>query len=172
MTRPWFVALASACVAIAAPVVFAQPMSKGVPSLGSTPQPPAAAPKAPAKDEGVQPTLRDDRDVIDASTKWLALLDSGKMGEAWDVASPYLKKQVTRKRWVDGLRDMRKPFGKLQSRSPEKFARAHEMPDAPQGDYAIVEFQSTFAQGKRATEQIVWIFGSDEVWRVSGYYIR
>ncbi len=83
-----------------------------------------------------------------------------------------MKSSVTRAKWVSGLRDIRKPYGKLASRKPAKFARTHELPDAPPADYAIVEFDSRFANGKTAVEQLVWMLESDGVWRVSGYYIR
>ena len=29
-----------------------------------------------------------------------------------------------------------------------------------------------FASGKHASEQVIWFLESDDVWRVSGYFIR
>jgi hypothetical protein len=29
-----------------------------------------------------------------------------------------------------------------------------------------------YANGKQATEQVIWMFEADSVWRVSGYFIR
>jgi len=133
---------------------------------------PAAPPGAPPLPESAQPTMGDDRETIAASTKWLALLDAGKYGPAWDGASPHLKSVVTRAKWIQGIGEARKPFGKLKARNAVKFARSHQMEGAPDGDYSIIEFESTFANGKRATEHIVWMLGDGDVWRVSGYYIR
>lgn len=135
--------------------------------------PAAAAPsQPPAVDLSGQPTLGDDKRTIDAAHKWLALLDTGKAGAAWDVSSPYLKSVVTRQKWVAGITSARKPFGKIVSRKAEKFARTHALPGAPDGDYSIIEFESVFAKGKRATEQLIWVLEAGDVWRVSGYYIR
>ncbi len=135
--------------------------------------PPAAAPGPPAAAEpDVQPTLGDDKDTIEATRKWLALLDAGKAGAAWDVASPYLKSVVKRQKWVTEINSARKPFGKFTSRKAEKFARAHSLPGAPDGDYSIIEFESVFANGRHASEQVIWMLESGDVWRVSGYYIR
>jgi Protein of unknown function (DUF4019) len=135
--------------------------------------PPAVAtPGAPPTDAPSQPTQRDDRETIEASTKWLALLDAGKTGAAWDSGSPYLKSVVTRTKWIDGITDARKPFGKFVKRTPTKFARSHSMPGAPEGDYSIIEFDTEFENGKRAQEQIIWMLGEREVWSVSGYFIR
>jgi len=136
-------------------------------------QPPPGKPSAPpGDDQQVQPTLRDDKDVIEASEKWLKLLDDGHLGAAWDNAAPTLKSSVTRDQWVSGIGAARKPFGKVQSRAAEKFARAHEMPGAPDGDYALIAFRTRFANGKNAEEQLVWQLGENDTWRVSGYYIR
>jgi hypothetical protein len=141
----------------------------------SAPAPPAAVtptPGVPPVLESAQPTLGDDKETIAAAYKWLTLLDTGKAGVAWDVASAHLKSVVTRRKWVEGIGEMRKPFGKPDARKAEKFARSHQLPGAPAGDYSIIEFQTEFANGKQATEQVIWMLEKDEVWRVSGYFIR
>jgi hypothetical protein len=138
------------------------PWEKAVP-------PPAAAVGGDAAD---QPTLADDSDTIEAGQKWLMLIDEGRADAAWDVASTHLRSVVTRDQWINGIRRFRKPFGKLASRKAVKFGRAHSMPGAPDGDYAIIEYESTFANGKHATEQLIWMLEGESSWRVSGYYIR
>jgi hypothetical protein len=136
--------------------------------------PPATLPGGPAAvEEDVQPTPEDDKDTIEAGAKWLALLDEGKLGTAWDVSSAYLKSVVSRKKWVTEIGKARKPLGKLATRKVGRFARAHSLPGAPEGDYSIVEFDSTFANDKHATEQVIWMFeNKSKSWRVSGYFIR
>jgi len=138
----------------------------------ATPPPAGAPDKSPAADTANMPTLQDDKDTIAASEKWLKLLDTGKVGAAWDVSSAYLKSVVTRQKWVEGIGRARKPFGKFSTRTAGKFARAHTLPEAPDGDYAILEFDSVYANGKRATEQVIWMLESGDTWRVAGYYIR
>jgi hypothetical protein len=157
--------LVLAAIAVWLPQVAAQ-------TAAPTPPPAAAAPGAPAQPESAQPTMGDDRETIEAAKKWLALLDDGKTGAAWDASSPHLKSVVTRKKWIDGITDARKPFGKFVKRTPTKFARSHSMPGAPDGDYSIIEFDTEFANGKRASEQVIWMLGEREVWSVSGYFIR
>ncbi len=144
------------------------------PLAAQTAAPPPASPpdEPPAADTANMPTLQDDKDTIAASEKWLKLLDTGKVGAAWDVSSAYLKSVVTRQKWVEGIGRARKPFGKIDKRTAGKFARAHSMPQAPDGDYAILEFDSVYANGKRATEQVIWMLDSGDTWGVAGYYIR
>jgi len=154
------IAVASAAVAfawvIAPGIVFAQAPQASTPT---------------ATDPANQPTLQDDKDVIEAGRKWLALVDSGQYDETWEIASPLLKSKVSKEKWNDGLQNLRKPLGKLVSRTPEKFARAHQLPGAPAGDYVIVEYTSTFENGKHP-EQLTWSLEKDDIWRVSGYFIR
>jgi hypothetical protein len=145
------------------------PAPSGLPTA-----PPTSLPQGPAAvDSDTQPTLDDDKATIAAGEKWLALLDAGKFGAAWDVSSAHLKSVVTRQKWVTEIGKARKPFGKLETRKAERFARAHSLPGAPEGDYSIVEFESKYANGKRATEQVIWMFeANSKAWRVSGYFIR
>jgi hypothetical protein len=143
-------------------------------SAVAQPAPPAAAPAPPPlpADEKQQATLSDDKSAVDAAKKWLEIVDKGNTGPLWDDAAKPLKTSVTRAKWISGLRDARKPYGRLESRRMTKFARTHDLPEAPSADYAIVEFDSTFAKGRKAAEQVIWMLESDGVWRVSGYYIR
>ena len=146
----------------------------GAQSAPSATQAPAATPVPPPLpgDEKQQATMSDDKSAVEAAQKWLEIVDKGNTGPLWDEAAKPLKTSVTRTKWIDGLRDMRKPYGKLESRHMTKFARTHELPDAPNADYAIVEFDSRFAKGRKATEQVIWMLEPDGVWRVSGYYLR
>jgi Protein of unknown function (DUF4019) len=160
-----------ALVVVAASAWLAVAVAQTAPSATTAP-PPAATGAPPSADDPVQPTMRDDKETIAASEKWLALLDTDKAGQAWDASSQLLKSQVTRKKWIAGIADMRKPFGKLASRTGEKFARTHSLPGAPEGDYSIIEFTSKFANGKTAQEQLIWTLETGDIWRVSGYFIR
>jgi hypothetical protein len=138
-------------------------------AANAQPAPPAAKADEP---KGDQPSLRDDQQAVGAAKQWLERLDGGNTGPLWDNAAKSLKTKVTREKWVEGLRDMRKAFGKVDARRAVKFARSHELPGGPSGDYAIIEFETDFAGGKRAAEQVIWYLEPDGIWRVSGYFIR
>jgi hypothetical protein len=139
--------------------------------LSSGAQPAASSANATG-DSSMQPELQDDQAAIDGGKKWLELIDSGRFGDAWDATAKYLKSSVTRSEWVNGLTDIRKPFGKLVSRTPAKFARAHSIPGAPDGDYVVIQYDSVFATGKNASEQLTLMLEADNSFRVSGYFIR
>jgi hypothetical protein len=135
---------------------------------------PAQQPAASMKSDAAvaQPTVLDDKAAIDAGRQWLELIDAGKAGEAWDVTAAPLKASVTRAEWVTGMAELRKPFGKLVSRTSSRFARTHAIPNAPDGDYAIVEYQSVYALRKSTVEQLTWVLEADGNFRIAGYFIR
>jgi hypothetical protein len=169
MTR--FVTLLSgSCVLLA----LAVPPTARAQASAPPAQPPAKASKpAPATGlEDLQPTSEEDKESIEAGKRWLELLDADQAGAAWDSASKQLRSIVKRDKFIADVRSVRKPLGKLASRTPLKFARAHELPGAPAGDYALIEFEAKFANGKRLTEQLVWSAESGDTWRVAGYYYR
>jgi len=139
------------------------------PSAPPATQPPPTAP--PTEPPLEQPTLKDDKDSIEAAKKWLELLDTDKAGLAWDNASKQLKSVVKRDQFVAQMRGVRKPLGKLQSREAVKFGRANELPGAPAGDYSIIEFEAKYKNGKLA-EQVVWSIEEGDIWRVAGYFYR
>ena len=130
------------------------------------------APPAGAKIEDEQPTQRDDREAIEAGRSWLKLIDANQPGVAWDESAKRLKASVTRDKFIAEVRKVRKPLGKVVSRVPEKFARAHQLPGVPDGDYAIIEYTANFASGKTLAEQLVWTLEDGDKWRVAGYYYR
>jgi len=161
-----FVALAIASLSAARAQTAAPPPQPSAPP--ATQPPPTAPPTAPPLE---QPTLKDDKDSIEAAKKWLELLDTDKAGLAWDNASKQLKSVVKRDQFVAQMRGVRKPLGKLQSREAVKFGRANELPGAPAGDYTLIEFEAKYKNGKLA-EQVVWSIEEGDIWRVAGYFYR
>jgi hypothetical protein len=161
-----------ACLVIAAFAAWASgATAQGLAPGAPTTAPPAATPP-PTAPQGDQPTLSDDRNAIAAGTKWLALIDSGKAGAAWDLSSKQLQSTVTRAKFITAMRDARKSLGKLEERTAERFARSHQLPGAPDGDYALIEYTARFAKGKTLTEHLVWKIEDGDVWRVAGYEYR
>lgn len=106
------------------------------------------------------------------ATSWLALLDGEQYEASWDQAAPYLQKQVTKEKWCQSMKSGRKPLGKLISRRRRSATFATTMPGAPDGEYVVVEFVSTFDNRKAAFETVTPMKGADGAWSVSGYYLK
>jgi hypothetical protein len=103
---------------------------------------------------------------------WLKLIDDGKYQQSWEQAATFFKDRVTAERWVQMVGAVRKPLGALVSRD---FKLAHYMtslPGAPEGEYVVIQYDTSFANLKSAVETITPMLDKDGQWRVSGYFIK
>jgi Protein of unknown function (DUF4019) len=92
------------------------------------------------------------------------------------MASEQLRAQVARDQLRDGLRDIRKNYGKVVSRKGEKMGYVGE-PPTPEGGLkeglkVVILFATKFAGDKSATEEMTMVYEKDGVWRAASYFIR
>jgi Protein of unknown function (DUF4019) len=110
--------------------------------------------------------------ALKASTAWLDLIDSGKYDASWEEAAMYFKNSVKKEEWTPTIKAVRDPFGKLLERKLKSKQSVQSMPGAPDGDYLIIQYDSSFENKKSAVETVVPMMDKDGKWRVSGYFIR
>ncbi|MGB9514948.1 MAG: DUF4019 domain-containing protein [Candidatus Acidiferrum sp.] len=103
---------------------------------------------------------------------WLALTDSGKYGESWEEASSFFKERVSKEHWVNALTSVRSPLGKVLSRDLKSARYTTSLPNAPAGEYVVIQYNTSFENKKDSIETITPLLDKDGKWRVSGYYIR
>lgn len=106
-----------------------------------------------------------------AARGWLVHLDAGDYAKAWSNAGVLFKRQLTSQAWEDIASGVRAPMGALRSRGARAAQRASSLPGAPDGEYVVLQFDSSFANKKVAVETVTAVF-EDGVWRVVGYFIR
>jgi Protein of unknown function (DUF4019) len=135
-----------------------------------TPQAAPSAPKAevPAKAGSVEEAKEAAAQA--AAEKWLALLDRGEFGKAWDECAQLFRERVTREQWVDGLPATRKPFGAMKSRRFEIAVYKTELQGAPDGEYVTARFITTFE--KKEAEELLTLALENGAWRTTGYLIK
>ena len=107
-----------------------------------------------------------------AAEKWLNHVDAGNYAGSWREASTYFQGAVQEKAWVDSLNGVRKPLGKLISRTLRSAKRAKSLPGAPDGDYVVMQFDTSFANKKTAVETVSFMQDKDAGWKAAGYYIK
>ena len=107
-----------------------------------------------------------------SAESWLALTDSGKFAESWDEASQLFKSAITRQQWTSTVKGVREPLGKVLSRKFKTATYTRTLPGVPDGDYVVVQFETSFEHKASATETVTPMLEKDGKWRVSGYYIR
>ena len=110
--------------------------------------------------------------AVVAAKEWLTKVDQGKYAETWKEAAGYFKNAVKQKQWEQSLQAVRKPLGNLIFRKVRSKAYMTSLPGAPDGEYVVIQFETSFENKKSAIETVTPMMDSDGKWRVSGYYIR
>ena len=103
---------------------------------------------------------------------WLALVDQGKYDQSWEEAARLFKGAVTKEKWREAASAVRAPLGKLVSRKLKSRQHSKTLPGAPDGEYVVIQYDSSFENKTEAVETVTPMLDPDGVWRVSGYYIR
>lgn len=103
---------------------------------------------------------------------WLALTDSGKYGESWEQAASFFKDKVSRDQWIGSMTAYRSPMGKVLSRTLKGASYRTSLPNAPAGEYVVIQYNTSFQNQKDAIETVTPMLDKDGKWRVSGYYMK
>ena len=106
-----------------------------------------------------------------AAQNWLVLIDKGAFAQSWDQSASIFRaipKEELAKRIAGG----REPLGKVLSRKLKSATYSTTLPGAPDGQYVVIQYDTSFENKKSAVETITPMLDKDGQWRVSGYFIR
>jgi serine/threonine protein kinase len=121
-------------------------------------------------------TVTDRKNKIEAADaaaqKWLALIDAGNYSETWKEASAIFRGAVTEPGWENSMNTFRQPLGDLVSRKLKSALPMTELPGAPDGQYVVMQFETSFANKKSAVETVTFMLEKDGQWRAAGYFIK
>jgi len=110
--------------------------------------------------------------AVTSAGKWLNLVDQGKYNESWKEAATLFRNAINQGQWEQTLQSVHKPLGKLVTRKVKTKTYRTSLPGAPDGEYVVIEFDSSFEKKKSAVETVTPMMDKDGKWRVSGYYIK
>lgn len=113
-----------------------------------------------------------EKPIVAAAQMWLHEIDAGNYPTSWKQASSYFRGAITEKNWTDALNGARRPLGNLISRKVTKTTSAKSLPGAPDGNYLVMQFATSFANKKSAVETVTFMREKDGNWRAAGYYIK
>ncbi len=129
-------------------------------------------PERPGQPEQIEDKPAAEQAATEAAEAWLKTLDSGQYAKARDEASEYLRNAVAKEQWEQALMMPRVQCGKMVSRKLLSKKYTAEIPNAPAGQYVIIQYQTRFQNKTAAVETITPMLEKDGKWRVSGYYIK
>jgi len=127
-------------------------------AIASTPQP--------------QSNPEAEKAAIQAANAWLQLVDNGDYAESWQESAKFFRNALAKDRWEQSCQAFREPLGKLVSRQVSSTHYTTTAPGAPDGQYVIIRYETSFENKKSAVETVTPMLDSDGQWRVSGYYIK
>ena len=108
------------------------------------------------------------KEALNFAQSWLKLVDNGQYADSWHDMADIFKQEVTQDQWVQDLKRVRAPLGKLSERGRPSVTRSS---DPAVGEYIVFQFESIFENNKAAREAVSVIKGDDGNWDVLGYSI-
>ena len=129
--------------------------------------------QVPAAKQQVQRDI-DPNSLAGAGLQAIQVLDGERAGELWDGGSQVAKRTTSRADFVSHVAALRKPLGTVVSRAWSTVHRQQVAGGAqlPQGQYASVEFVTSFSAGKVGRELVSFRLDEDGVWRFTGYVLK
>lgn len=110
--------------------------------------------------------------ALDKAGAWLALVDGGRYQLSHEEAARIFKKAVTAQRWQESIGAARGSLGKVVSRAVSVAQYHTSLPGAPDGKYWVIQYATSFAHKKQATETLTMMMDPDGAWRAAGYFVR
>ena len=110
-------------------------------------------------------------DAVSSAQSWVALVDAGKYADSWTQASAFFQSHVPQQSWEQQVKVAREPFGEMVSRKVAQVTLKRTLPGAPDGEYAVMVFNSSFRH-KAAAAETITVMAENGKWKVAGYFIR
>lgn len=107
-----------------------------------------------------------------AAQAWLTEIDHGDYAQSWQNASAFFQNAVTEEKWKTAMETVRKPLGDLVSRTLKSAQAMTKLPGAPEGQYVVMQFETSFANKKSAIETVTFMQEKDDQWKSCGYFIK
>ncbi|HEY8380279.1 MAG TPA: DUF4019 domain-containing protein [Nannocystis sp.] len=111
-------------------------------------------------------------EALAAAERWLALIDRGDAAASWAAAARLFQEAVDEPRWTQSLEAAQRPLGRPVARRIQSMNYATELPGAPDGEYVVLEYETTFEHKRKGAERVVMMKEPDGSWRAAGYYVR
>lgn len=107
-----------------------------------------------------------------AAHTWLALVDKGEIARSWEEGALVLQLGVPETKWEQLVRGARAPFEPFGARHQIMARYTTDPPNAPPGQYVVLQFQTDVSGGRHVVETVVPTLDGKRGWRVSGYFVR
>jgi len=124
------------------------------------------------KEPPAQSNPEAEKAAVAAADVWLKLVDTGQYEKSWQEAAEFFRNAISQDGWQKSTEAFRKPLGAIVSRTLKSTHYTTTAPGAPDGQYVIIQYDSSFQNKRSAVETVTPMMDKDGKWRVSGYFIK
>ncbi|MEP7247267.1 MAG: DUF4019 domain-containing protein [Gammaproteobacteria bacterium] len=103
---------------------------------------------------------------------WLSLIDNQNYAASWETAASAFRSAITQEKWQAAAQAARTPLGPMKVRELASAKSTTTLPGAPDGEYVVFRFNTSFEQKAAAVETVTAVQEKDGTWHVGGYFIR
>lgn len=122
---------------------------------------------APAAD----PHASEERAAERQALGFLGYLDNGRFADSYAYTGMLIRAQVDRTAYATQVEKARQGTGAMLTRALMDASYETSVPGAPDGQYVVLHYRTSFADRQEAVETLTLAFAKG-YWRVSGYYIK
>jgi hypothetical protein len=110
--------------------------------------------------------------AMTAAQAWLTHVDAGSYGESWDESAALFQEKIAKVQWQTTLDKARAPLGGMITRKLRMATYTHTLPNAPEGEYVVIQFDTHFENLPQSTETVTPMREMDGTWKVAGYDVK
>jgi hypothetical protein len=111
------------------------------------------------------------KEALQSVNAWLKLVDDGKNDASWRGTSTEFQTAVSQEKWTQMSKSVRAPLGAVNSRQLQDSSYNTSLPGAPDGQYVVLRFGTSFANKNSAIETVVMSLQNGQ-WLIAGYFIK
>jgi hypothetical protein len=162
--RSFFLRLSASMIVLASLVL--------VPLLAQQASGPAPSGPAPQQPEpGTDPHAPEELAAQRQALGFLGYLDHGRYADSYSYTGLLLRNQLDREAFASKVEQARANAGAIQSRELIDAGYTTSVPGAPQGQYVVLHYHSSFVKRPDTVETLTLVL-SKGYWRIDGWYIK
>ena len=142
---------------------------RGAATLGVLMATLAASPASAQQSDSANAAVAEAQSAADG---WLRLVDQMRYDESWDSAAAPFRQAVARADWGEAVLQARHRLEPIVARKLLRGTFTTTLPDAPAGDYVVLQYEAQGARGTAVVETVTPMREADRRWRVAGYFVR
>ncbi|GAD01831.1 DUF4019 domain-containing protein [Agarivorans sp. B2Z047] len=109
-------------------------------------------------------------EAVNEALAWLHLIDNSHYGKAYKATADYFRSQISLDELSKRITLVNQQVGETTRRTFKSANHICKVPNAPVGDYVVIEFELEAEYLQKVIETVTPVFENGH-WKVCGYYV-